>query len=89
MANMYNLVDYSSVYKDEYGSWVVNDQYTRDEGVYIDPESSDKEILQFLKRIGWLSTDDMRRVTVEDYGDIIEVVARKGGMPLGGLYPVY
>lgn len=89
MPNMYNLVDYFDVWKDELGSWTVNDQCIREEGLYISPDATNKQILQFLKRIGFLKTDDMRRLYVDDYGDMIEIYARKGNMPLGALVPAY
>lgn len=86
----YNLIDYSSVYTDEFGNWVVDDSYVREEGISISSEATDKAILKYLKDvIGWLSTDDMRKICLDEYGDAIEICARKGMMPLGALVPVY
>jgi len=86
----YDLVDYSSVYKDEFDNWVVDDSYTREEGISISSDATDKAILKYLKdSLRWLSTDDMRKVCLTDLGDTIEICARKGMMPLGALVPVY
>lgn len=73
-------------------SWVICDD------IMIDDDASEKEILTYLKTmhagvniygcsVGFLNTDDMRRVRLDMFGDAIEIYAVKGCEPLGCLMP--
>lgn len=84
----YKLINYFDTYFDG-DNWIVNNQCVEEEDIYIDNSSTDKEICTFLKKIGYLNTDDMRKLYVEDYGDIIEIFERKNMRPIFGLYPIY
>lgn len=85
---IYALVNYFDVWGNEKDGWQVND--SRVEGtVVINEYASDKEILTGLKGIGFLTTDDRRRLTIEILGEWIEVCQRKGMKPLCSLRPNY
>lgn len=84
----YELINYFDTYFDE-DSWIVNNQCVEESDIYMDENISKKEICTFLKKIGYLNTDDMRKLCVEDYGDIIEILEKKNLRPLYGLYPIY
>ena len=82
---VYDLINYFDVWKDEEG-WQVNNLCVEEEGLYIDDTCTDKEILQFLVKIGFLVTSDRRKVYLEDMGDgFIEIYQKKGNIPLGRL----
>lgn len=83
----YRLINYFDVWKDETGSWTVNDQCFEDDEFYITDDTTDKEICTYLKNAGYLNTDDMRRLTVIDGINIIEVYQKKELKPLFGLLP--
>lgn len=85
---VYTLVDYTDVWGDAKNGWTVNDQ-TPVSNIYVADDASDKDILRYLKNMGYLNTDDMRRVCVEDNGDMIEIIARKGSYPIGRLQKKY
>ena len=84
---LYDLVNYFDVWGSEEG-WQVNNLCIEETKLYINDASTDKEILTFLKNIGFLNTDDKRKVYLEDLGDgIIEIYQKKDDCPLGRLQP--
>ena len=85
----YNLRNYFDVWGNETDGWEVNNSCIEFDDLVISDESTNKEILSFLKLIGFLTTDDMRRLVVENHGDLIEVYERKGYKPLCALMPNY
>jgi len=86
----YNFISTFDVWGNAKDGWVINNQCVEYENVFISYDSSDKEILSYLKSLGFLETDDMRRVCIDHYNsaDTIEVCARKGMMPLGYFSPI-
>ena len=88
MENTYDLHNYFDVWYNPEEGWTVNNQCTEATDLHIEPDSTDKEILNFLVTIGFLSTSDMRRVRLENWGDMMEIYAVKRHMPIGALVPV-
>ena len=83
----YNLLNYFDVYGSKEDGWIVNNVCVQEEDLYVSNDSTDKEILEFLVRIGFLSTSDMRRVRIEDDGENIYINQVKDNVPLGALIP--
>ena len=83
----YTLYHFFDVWKDEFDGWTVNDAHLLEENVYISPIATAKEICKYLKRKGYLNTDDLRKVYVEENGNNIEVYQRKENVPLFGFSP--
>ena len=81
----WRLINYFDVWVDPDEGWQVNNLCTEEDDLYIADDSSDKEILDFLKQIGFLKTSDMRRLCLVDYGDMIEIYQKKDMYPLGRL----
>lgn len=86
----YNFINTFDVWGNAKDGWVINNQCVEFEDVFIAYDSSDKEILSYLKELGFLATDDMRRVCIDHCNptDTIEICARKGMMPLGYFSPI-
>ena len=84
--NNWRLIDYFDVWGNEIDGWEVNDAHIFKENLVFSDKSTDKKILRFLERVGFLNTSDMRRVRLVDYGDEwIEIEAVKYNKPLGRL----
>lgn len=81
----WKLVNYFDVWGDEEGGWQVNDLCVEFDDLNITDDATDKDILEYLRQIGFLSTSDMRRLYLEDMGDMIEIYQRKDNYPLGRL----
>lgn len=82
---MYTLYNYFDCYKDEFGSWCVNNQCVEAYDVIFADDVTNKDICEYLKTNGYLTTSDLRRLSVNDYGNAIEVCVKKTGQPLYGL----
>lgn len=83
---VYDLINYFDVWADDEGGWQVNNLCVEEEGLYIDDTCTEKEILQFLVKIGFLVTSDRRKVYLDNLGDgFIEIYQKKGNYPLGRL----
>lgn len=87
MAN-YRLVNFYDVWGNPRDGWEVNASCVQEENIAIADGADEKEILTGLVNIGFLSTNDRRRVRLDEstYMDAIEVYAVKGRYPLGMLY---
>ena len=85
----YSLVNYFDVWTDEEGGWQVNNSQVEFRDLVILDDATDKDILKYLKQIGFLKTDDMRRLVIESYGDFIEICLRKNMKPICSLRPNY
>ena len=83
--NKWRLNNYFDVWGNEKDGYEVNNLCTEAEDLWISEDSTDKEICEFLVQIGFLNTSDMRRIYLEDMGDMIEIYQRKGNYPLGRL----
>ena len=84
----YMVIDYFDVWASEDGGWTVNDARTVTDNLVLPDNASDKEILNALVKIGFLTTSDMRRYVVEELGDFIEVYQRKQMIPICSLREV-
>jgi len=81
--NMWTLVDYFDVWGNEEDGWEVNNLSTEFDDLYIDPESTDEEIVAFLKDIGYFNRDvQVSDLEIWDDGDIIEFFKADDGMPI-------
>lgn len=85
----YELINYFDVWGNAKDGWEVNNQCVEFDDLYLTDDITDKEILDYLKETGYLSTSDMRRIVVENWGDgFIEIYQRKGMVPLYSLREV-
>ena len=85
----YTLINYFDVWKDLDEGWIVNDQCVECDDLNITDDAAPKEICEYLKKQGYLSTSDMRRLEVVDWGDNIEIYQRQDHVPLFGLMMNY
>lgn len=68
--------------------WVWNNSFVVEEEVYFAESALTKrKILRWFRDNGYLTESSKGRVTVEDYGDIIEICARGTGEPLFAMIP--
>jgi len=89
MERKYNLINYFDVYKDSEGFWCVNDQYVERYDVTIADAATNKDIVNYLMQEGFLNTNDMRKLTVQEYGENIEIYQKKDMIPLFGFVPTF
>ena len=85
MTRKYKLINYFDVWGNEKDGYEVNNLCTEADDLWIDDDSTLKEIAKFLVQIGFLVTSDMRKLYLEDDGTYIEIYQRKGMYPLGRL----
>ena len=85
MTRKYRLINYFDVWGNEKDGYEVNNLCTEADDLWIDDDSTLKEIAKFLVQIGFLVTSDMRKLYFEDDGTYIEIYQRKGMYPLGRL----
>lgn len=83
----YTLINYFDVWGNKIDGYEVNNQCIEAENLYIDTESTAKEIAEFLRSIGFLTTSDMRKIHIDDMGTCIEIFQKKDMVPLGCLMP--
>jgi len=85
----YTLINYFDVWGNKKDGYEINNQCVEFDDLVIADDATPKEICTYLKSIKMLATDDMRRLEVIDWGDLIEVNERKTGKPLFGLMMNY
>ena len=85
MTNTWTLINYFDVWGNEKDGWEVNNCCTEFNDLCLDEKITHKEILTYLKKTGYLVSDDMRRLSVEDLGDMIEIYEKKGMKPIYSL----
>ena len=78
----YTLINYFDVWGNEKDGWVINNQCIEADNITITGGTTNKDILKYLKRNGYLTTSDMRRLAVIDWGDNIEIYEKRGMKPL-------
>ena len=83
----YSLINYFDVWGNSIDGWEVNNKCVEFNDLHITDDATHKDILSYLKSINFLTTDDIRKLTVEDSGDVIEIFERKGMKPLCALIP--
>ena len=85
--NKYRLINYMDVWGNNKEGYEINDQCI--EGDLIIPkDASNKDILKYLKKIGFFTTDDMRKIKVINECDMIEFYG-KNMFPLARLEMIY
>jgi hypothetical protein len=83
---IYRLVDYFDVWGNKRDGFEVNNLSVVEDEIYISEDSTNKEIVQFLKRIGYFKKSvRMNMVDVYNDGEFIEFFQKKDGMPIGRL----
>lgn len=84
--NKYTLVNYFDVWGNAKDGWEVNNLCNETTGITITDDASEKDVLNYLKLIGFLTTSDRRQVRVDmTDGDMMEIYAVKDNYPLGSL----
>lgn len=81
----YTLINYFDVWGNKKDGYEINNQCIEFDDLVIADDATPKEICSYLKSIKMLATDDMRKLEVTNWGDLIEINERKSGMPLFGL----
>ena len=84
----WRLIDYTDVWGNATDGWEINNQCIEFDDLWMSDDYTAKEILTYLKQIKFLASDDMRRLAVEDSGDLIEIFERRGMKPLCALHQV-
>ena len=82
----YTLINYFDVWGNAAEGFTVNNQCIECNDLYIDDAATNKDIVKHLKKAGYLLTDDLRRLSVVNFGSYMEV-QKKDGFPLFGLMP--
>lgn len=86
--NRYRLIDYFDVLGNAKDGYDVNDLCVEFDDLYISKDMTEKEILNYLKDIGFLNTSDRRKLYIIDYsgsGSMLEIYGKKGNYPIGRL----
>lgn len=82
----YSLINYFDVWGNAKDGYEVNNLCIEKTGITITDDATDKEILDYLVQIGFLTTSDMRKVKIDtSCGDMMEIYAVKDMYPLGRL----
>lgn len=85
MTKTYSLINYFDVWGNKKDGYEINNQCVEFDDLVIADDATPKEICTYLKSINMLATNDMRRLEVINWGDLIEIYERKSGIPLFGL----
>ena len=83
----YTLINYFDVVGNLRDGYEINNQCIECNDLYLSDDCTNKDIILYLYKQGYLTTCDMRKVGIENYGDLIEVYAKKAHYPLFGLMP--
>lgn len=87
----YSLRNYFDVWGNAKDGWVVNNSCIEFDDLNITDDATEKDILRYLKGIGFLLTDDRRmiRCDMNTYADVIEIYEVKGHRPIAALIANY
>ena len=87
----YSLRNYFDVWGNAKDGWEVNNSCIEFDDLNITDDATEKDILKYLKKIGFLSTDDRRmvRCDMDTYVDGIEIYEVKGHKPVAALIANY
>ena len=91
----YKLIHYFDVWGNAKEGWEINNQcYVGNSPMgdtfYLSDDLTKKEILEYLVKIQFLNTSDMRKLYVDEFSsDMIEIYERKGMKPLCRFDPIY
>ena len=81
-AKTYSLINYFDVWGNEKDGWEINNQCIEFDDLIISDDATDKEIVTYLKEIGFLNSNDMRKIVISSDGCNIEIYAKKGLKPV-------
>ena len=82
----YKLVNYTDVWGNYKDGYEINNQCVEFDDLYLANSMTQKEILQYLHNSAhFLTSDDMRRVTLDFDGSNYEIIVVKDKFPLGRL----
>ena len=85
--NMYTLLSIDA-WRDECG-WTWNNMFTVEEDIYIADTLTNRSLLKFMRRNGWLTDYSKGRVRVEDTGYDIEIQDKNTGEPVFAFRPQF
>ena len=80
----YTLINYFDVLGNPKDGFIVNNQCVECADLVIADDATDKDIVVYLRDHGYLTTADMRKLSVVSDGTNLEITL-KNGMPLFGL----
>ena len=81
--NTWTLIDYFDVWGNAEDGWEVNNLSPEFDDLYLDPDITHEEIVDYLKSIGYFNKDvTMADLDIWDDGDIIEFSKADDLMPL-------
>lgn len=83
--NEYTLINYFDVWGNAKDGWEVNNQCVEIDDLIITNDVTDKDVLDYLVSVGFLTTSDMRKVKLENLGEDMEIYEVKGHKPIGCL----
>ena len=81
----WRLLNYFDVWADEDEGWVVNDYCVEFRDLVITDDATDQDLLDYLKGIEFLTTNDPELVGIDDHGEVIEIYQVSDGMPIAAL----
>jgi len=84
----YSLINYFDVWGNPADGFEINNQRIEREAVEIPEDWTAKKIVTWLFENGFLTTADMRKLRVEEYGEVIEI-QKKNRFPLFAFTPNY
>lgn len=82
----YSLISYSDVWGNKSSGYEINNQCVEFDDWFIADDCTDKEIVDYLFKCGYINTNDIRKVRIETDGENMEVYAVKNHFPLYGIY---
>ena len=90
MLDNFKLVNYTDVWGNEKDGYGVNNLCVERDDLKIHKDCTEKDLLNNLVDIGFLTTSDKRRVRIDMLEwDMMEIYAVKGNQPIGRLEKKY
>lgn len=80
--SQYVLWDYFDVWGNEEEGWTVNNQTVLYEGLSIEDDATETDLLKMLKGIGYLTTDDPTKIVVDFSDPDVIFISTAEGYPL-------
>ena len=84
----YRLINYTDVWGNNKDGYEVNNQCVEFDDLIISDTATNKDILTYLYKIGFFTTNDLRKIKVINEYDVIEFYGKKQ-YPLARLELVY
>lgn len=82
----YDLWNYFDLDGNPEDGWEVNNLCCEANGICITDDATEQDILDYLVSIGFLSTSDPEKVSIDSScGEMIEIYQVEGDIPLGSL----